>query len=83
MFISLLIYIAIGSVAGWLAGNILEGGGFGPVGNILVGIVGSLVGGFVLGLIGILLPGGLIGSIFTATIGAILCLYAIRFIKTA
>jgi len=83
MFISLLIYVAIGAVAGWLAGNMLEGGGYGPVGNIIVGIIGSLVGGFVLGLLGILLPGGLIGSIFTATIGAILFLYAIRFIKKA
>ncbi len=83
MFISLLIYVAIGAVAGWLAGNMLEGGGYGPVGNIIVGIIGSLVGGFLLGLVGILLPGGLIGSIFTATIGAILFLYAIRFVRRA
>ncbi|MEQ1557724.1 MAG: GlsB/YeaQ/YmgE family stress response membrane protein [Methyloglobulus sp.] len=83
MFISLLIYVAIGAVAGWLAGNLLEGGGYGPVGNIIVGIIGSLVGGFLLGLVGILLPGGLIGSIFTATIGAILFLYAIRFVRRA
>ncbi len=83
MFISLLIYVAIGAVAGWLAGNMLEGGGYGPVGNIIVGIIGSLVGGFILGLVGILLPGGLIGSIFTATMGAILFLYAIRFVRRA
>lgn len=83
MFMSLLIYVAIGAVAGWLAGRILEGGGYGPVGNIIVGIIGSLVGGFVLGLLGILLPGGLIGSIFTATIGAILFLFAIRFVRKA
>jgi uncharacterized membrane protein YeaQ/YmgE (transglycosylase-associated protein family) len=81
MFTALLIYVAIGAAAGWLAGNILEGGGYGPVGNIFVGIIGSLVGGFVLGLIGILLPGGLIGSILTATLGAVLFLYGIRFIK--
>ncbi|MBK8814318.1 MAG: GlsB/YeaQ/YmgE family stress response membrane protein [Methylococcaceae bacterium] len=83
MFLSLLIYVAIGAAVGWLVGNMLEGGGYGVVGNIIVGIIGSLVGGFVLGLIGILLPGGLIGSIFTATIGAILFLYAIRFVKHA
>jgi uncharacterized membrane protein YeaQ/YmgE (transglycosylase-associated protein family) len=83
MLLSLLIYIAIGAVAGWLAGNMLEGGGYGPVGNIIVGIIGSLVGGFVLGLVGLLIPGGLIGSIFTATLGAILFLYAIRFVKRA
>ncbi len=83
MFMSLVIYVAIGAVAGWLAGNILEGGGYGPVGNIIVGIIGSLIGGFVLGLVGLLIPGGLIGSIFTATLGAILFLYAIRFVKRA
>jgi uncharacterized membrane protein YeaQ/YmgE (transglycosylase-associated protein family) len=61
----------------------LEGGGYGPVGNIIVGIIGSLVGGFVLGLVGLIIPGGLIGSIFTATLGAILFLFALRFVKRA
>lgn len=83
MLLSLLIYVAIGAVAGWLAGRIIEGGGYGTVGNIIVGIIGSLVGGFVLGLVGILIPGGLIGSIFTATLGAILFLFALRFVKRA
>ncbi len=83
LFTSLVIYLAIGAVAGWLAGNMLEGGGYGLVGNIIIGIVGAIVGGFVLGLIGLIIPGGLLGSIFTATLGAIFFLYTIRFIKRA
>lgn len=79
---SLIIFLAIGALAGWLAGNIMKGSGFGTLGNILVGIVGAVLGGFVFGLLGIT-AGGLIGSIITATIGAILLLYIISFVKKA
>ncbi len=77
---SLLIFLAIGAVAGWLAGTIMKGGGFGLLGNIVVGILGAVVGGFVFGLLGIS-AGGLIGSIFTATAGAALLLFVIGLIK--
>ena len=62
----LIVFLAIGAVAGWLAGRIMQGQGFGLVGNILIGIVGSLIGGYVFALLGIS-AGGLIGSIITAT----------------
>ena len=65
----LIIFLAIGAVAGWLAGTLMKGGGFGLLGNIVVGIVGAVLGGFVFGLLG-LSATGLIGSIVTATAGA-------------
>jgi len=80
---SLLIFIAIGAVAGWLAGLIMRGGGFGLLGNIVVGIVGSVAGGYLFGLAGIGVGGGLVGSIVTATVGAIVLLFIIRLIKKA
>lgn len=79
---SLLIFLAIGAVAGWLAGTLMKGGGFGLIGNIIVGIIGALVGGFVFGLLGIS-AGGLIGSIVTATVGAVVLLAIVKVIKKA
>jgi uncharacterized membrane protein YeaQ/YmgE (transglycosylase-associated protein family) len=76
----LLIRIAIGIIAGWLAGKIMRGRGFGLLGDLVVGIVGSLIGGFVFNLLG-LASYGLVGSIVVATVGAILLLYLIRLIK--
>ncbi|GEM_PF-48293 len=78
----LIIFLAIGAVAGWLAGTLMKGGGFGVLGNIVVGIVGSVVGGFVFGLLGIS-AGGLLGSIVTATAGAALLLFIVGVIKKA
>ena len=78
----LIIFLAIGAVAGWLAGTLMKGGGFGLVGNIAVGIVGAVIGGFVFDLLGIS-AGGLIGSIITATAGAAILLFAISVIKKA
>ena len=66
---SLIIFLVIGAVAGWLAGLIMKGRGFRVLGNIVVGIIGAVVGGFLFGLLG-LAAGGLIGSIVTATGGA-------------
>jgi len=78
----LIIFLAIGAVAGWLAGTIMKGGGFGLIGNIVIGIVGAVVGGFVFGFLGIS-TGGLIGSIITATVGAVVLLAIVRVIKKA
>ena len=66
---SLIMFLVIGAVAGWLAGLIMKGRGFGLLGNIVVGIIGALVGGFLFGVLG-LAAGGLIGSLITAAIGA-------------
>ncbi|MDH3376248.1 MAG: GlsB/YeaQ/YmgE family stress response membrane protein [Gammaproteobacteria bacterium] len=78
----LVIFLAIGAVAGWLAGALMKRGGFGLLGNIIVGIVGAVVGGFVFGLLGIA-AGGLVGSIITATVGAVILIFAVRIIKKA
>ena len=79
---SLLIFLAIGAVAGFLAGTFMKGGGFGLLGNIVIGIVGGVVGGFVFGLLGIS-AGGLIGSLITATAGAVILLFVVGLIKKA
>jgi uncharacterized membrane protein YeaQ/YmgE (transglycosylase-associated protein family) len=79
---SLLIFLAIGALAGWLAGLIMKGRGFGLIGDILVGIVGAVLGGFVFGLLG-LQAVGLIGAIITATIGAVILLALISIVKKA
>ena len=73
-------FIIIGIAAGWLAGQIVKGGGFGLVGDLVVGVIGALIGGFLLGHVGVF-PAGILGSIITATIGAIVLLCAIRLIK--
>lgn len=80
--ISLIIFLAIGALVGWLAGLIVKGRGFGTIGNIIVGIVGSVLGGFLFGLVGIT-AGGLLGNIIMATIGAVVLLSSIRLIKKA
>jgi uncharacterized membrane protein YeaQ/YmgE (transglycosylase-associated protein family) len=77
---SIIIFLAIGAVAGWLAGNLMKGGGFGFWGNIVVGVIGAVVGGFVFGLLGIS-TSGLIGSIITATAGAALLLFIVSKLK--
>ena len=76
-------FILIGLAAGWLAGQIMKGGGFGVIGNIVVGIVGSFLGGWLFGLLKISLGSGLIGTILTATIGAVVLLALIGLVKRA
>ena len=79
---SLIIFLAIGALAGWLAGNIMKGSGFGIIGNIIVGIVGAVLGGFLIGLLGFIAV-GLIGAIISATVGAIALLYIVSLVKKA
>jgi uncharacterized membrane protein YeaQ/YmgE (transglycosylase-associated protein family) len=76
----LIIFLAIGAIAGWLAGILMKGGGFGLLGNIVVGIIGAVVGGVVFGFLGIT-AGGMIGSTITATAGAALLLFIVGLIK--
>jgi uncharacterized membrane protein YeaQ/YmgE (transglycosylase-associated protein family) len=78
--ISLVIFLAIGALAGWLAGNIMKGRGFGVIGNIIVGIVGAVLGGVVFSLLGIT-TGGFLGSVIMATIGAVILLFVISLVK--
>jgi len=74
-------FVLIGLAAGWLAGQLMKGGGFGIVGDIVVGVVGALLGGFLFSLFGVSAGGGLIGSLIVATIGACVLLFLVRLIK--
>lgn len=80
---SLLVFLIVGAVAGWLAGLIVKGYGLGLVGNIVVGIVGAFIAGWLLPRVGILIGGGWVGAIINATIGAVILLVLIRLVKRA
>jgi len=85
--VGLVIWLAVGALAGFIAGNIMKGGGFGTIGNIIVGIIGSFVGGWLasfLGVGGADASGGLnIASIITAVIGACVLLFIVGLVKKA
>jgi len=74
--------VLIGMLAGWLAGQITKGSGFGLLGDLIVGILGSLLGSFIFGLLGIF-ASGLLGRLIMSVIGAIVLLWLIRLIKKA
>ena len=78
---TLLIWLLIGAVAGWLAGVIVKGGGFGIFGDIVVGIVGAFAGGWLLPRLGIQLGVGVVSIIASATIGAVVLLLILRLIR--
>ena len=78
----LIMLLAIGAIAGWLAGKLMRGGGFGLPGNIAIGIIGAVIGQFVFGLLGIT-AAGMVGSIVTATAGAALLLFLVDLVKKA
>jgi uncharacterized membrane protein YeaQ/YmgE (transglycosylase-associated protein family) len=80
---AILIILIVGAVAGWLAGQIVRGMGFGLIGNIVVGIVGAFIAGWLLPRIGIVIGGGMVASIINATIGAVILLVIIGLIKRA
>ena len=77
----IILWLIIGAVAGWLAGKLVEGAGFGLIVDIIVGIVGAFIGGWLAGVLGIAIGGGLIGSIIVAIVGAVILLLALRLIK--
>jgi len=79
---SLLGWLVIGVIAGWLAGKLVEGYGFGFVGNLVVGIVGACLGGFILPRLGII-PESTIGNLVAATLGAVIFLFIIGLLKRA
>jgi len=80
---SLIIWLIVGAIAGWLAGMVVKGGGFGLIGDIIVGIVGALIAGWLLPQLGIVIGGGLVGAVIDAFIGAVILLIIIRLIKRA
>lgn len=76
-------FLIVGLIAGWLAGVLVKGGGFGLIGDMVIGVIGAVIGGFLFGNLGVSMGGGLIGSIIVATIGAVVLLFVIRLIKKA
>ena len=80
---SLLIILIVGAIAGWLAGQIVKGYGFGLIGNIVVGIVGAALAGLLFPQLGFSIAAGIVGAIIHATIGAVILLFVIRLIKRA
>ena len=79
----IIIWIIVGAIAGWLAGMVVKGGGFGLIGDIVVGIVGAIIAGWLLPYLGIALGSGIIAAIIDAFIGAVILLIIIRLIKRA
>ena len=78
---SLLIILVVGLIAGWLAGQIVQGTGFGIVGDLIIGIVGAFIGSWLLPQLGIHLGAGIVAAIINATIGALILLLIIRLVR--
>ena len=78
---SLLVIILVGIIAGWLAGRVMEGGGFGLIGDLLVGLIGAFVGDWLLPRLGIHLGTGVVGAIMNAFIGAVVYLLMLRLLS--
>jgi uncharacterized membrane protein YeaQ/YmgE (transglycosylase-associated protein family) len=79
---NLLLFLCIGVIAGWLAGKIMRGGGFGLFGDLVVGVIGAFLGGWLFGRLGIV-TWGLAGALITALVGAMILLFLIRLVKRA
>jgi len=74
-------WLVIGAIAGWLAGKVVEGGGFGLIVDIIVGIIGAVIGGYLTGALGIHIGGGFFSSIVVSVIGAVVLLFILRLIR--
>lgn len=81
MLIDVIIWLVIGGVAGWLAGLLVKGYGFGVLGNIVVGIIGAVLAGWLLPPAGFVLVGGIVAAIINAVIGAVILLVVVGFFK--
>ena len=80
---TIVIWLIIGAVAGWLAGQVMKGSGFGLVGDIVVGILGAVVAGFLFPRLGLNLGSNIVGAIISATIGACVLLFVARLVRRA
>jgi uncharacterized membrane protein YeaQ/YmgE (transglycosylase-associated protein family) len=78
---SLLVILLIGAIAGWLAGQIVQGTGFGLLGDIVIGIVGAFIANWLFPQLGIRLGSGIAAAIIAATIGAVLLLVIVRLVR--
>jgi uncharacterized membrane protein YeaQ/YmgE (transglycosylase-associated protein family) len=80
---TILIWLLVGAISGWLAGNIVKGGSFGLAGDIIVGIIGAFVGGWIFTQLHVQIGTGIVGVIVMATIGAVAMLALLRMVRTA
>ena len=78
---SFIIWIIVGAIAGWLAGMVVKGGGFGLIGDIVVGIVGAIIAGWLLPRLGIVIGTGFVAAVIDAFIGAVILLVIIKLVK--
>ena len=80
---SIIVWLIVGAIAGWLAGMVVKGGGFGLIGDIVVGIIGAVIAGWLLPYLGINIGSGIVAAIIDAFIGAVILLVILRLIKRA
>ena len=80
---SIIVLLLVGAVAGWLAGKIVSGYGYGLIGNVVVGILGAFIASWILPRLGIGIGGGIVASIIHATIGAVILLALLRVVRKA
>ena len=78
---TILVILLVGLIAGWLAGKVVRGSGFGLIGDLLIGVVGAVIGGWLLAKLGVNLGGGLLAAIASATIGAVALLLVVRLVR--
>ena len=78
---ALIIWLIVGAIAGWLAGMVVKGSGYGLIGDMIVGIVGGFIAGWLLPQLGIVIGAGFIAAIIDAFIGAVILLIALRLVK--
>jgi uncharacterized membrane protein YeaQ/YmgE (transglycosylase-associated protein family) len=78
---TIIIWLIIGAVAGWLAGQVVKGGGFGLIGDIIVGIIGAVIAGWLLPRVGLYIGGGFIAEVINAVIGAVILLVIVRLVR--
>jgi uncharacterized membrane protein YeaQ/YmgE (transglycosylase-associated protein family) len=83
MLEALIIWLIIGAIAGWAAGQLVKGYGFGLLGNIVVGIVGAIIAGWLLPFVGFVIAGGIIAAIINAIIGAVILLLIVGLVRRA
>jgi uncharacterized membrane protein YeaQ/YmgE (transglycosylase-associated protein family) len=76
-------WIVVGLIAGWLAGQVMKGGGYGVLVDIILGILGGVLGGWVFGLLGIWPGGGILGAIIVSFVGAVILVAVTRLLKRA
>ena len=81
MLVAFIIWIVVGAIIGWLAGLLIQGGGFGFIVDALIGILGSVLAGWLFPRLGISLGGGLVGSVIASVIGAVIVAIAVRLLR--